>query len=285
MARRASGGCASRRAARTAAATTARARATPAGRRRRARRSRAPAAARATAAACPTASARATRGGPPKPTARSRATAAPTAARRTAAASTARATAAPAGWGGVRRPHRRLPRVVQPQRAVRQGGVRVLPRLLGARVRRLLPAQLLGARAVHAVPPVRLRHRLWRPRLLGRLPQPLLGARRVRRRRVRLPRGLRRRGLLARRRADPPLDARLRAARAAPLALAVVVAVVVVVVAFLWAYLRNLCDGKSGTDAIPLYDYMIETWSGAGVYEPTWVKTQVVPPPRFAGDA
>jgi len=70
-----------------------------------------------------------------------------------------------------------------------------------------------------------------------------------------------------------------------PLALAVVVAVAVVVVAFLWAYLRNLCDGKSGTDAIPLYDYMIETWSGAGVYEPTWVKTQVVPPPRFAGDA
>ena len=58
-----------------------------------------------------------------------------------------------------------------------------------------------------------------------------------------------------------------------------------VVVGFLWAYLRNLCDGKSGTDAIPLYDYMIETWSGAGVYEPTWVKTQVVPPPRFAGDA
>ena len=99
----------------------------------------------------------------------------------------------------------------------------MLPRLLGARVRRLLPAQLLGARAVHAVPPVRLRHRLRRPRLLGRLPQPLLGARRVRRRRERLHRRRQRRarppplGDFQPPRGDARVPAEVRRLRALPL--------------------------------------------------------------------
>lgn len=55
-----------------------------------------------------------------------------------------------------------------------------------------------------------------------------------------------------------------------PLVLVVLVTLALVVICFVTQHIRNLCAGKYGLAAIPLYDFLMKKWRNAPTFEPVY---------------
>ena len=56
----------------------------------------------------------------------------------------------------------------------------------------------------------------------------------------------------------------------APQVMAVLTTLFLLVVCFVVQHVRNLCAGKYGLSAIPLYDFLMKKWRNAPTFEPVY---------------